>query len=104
MGRGEGTVLGFGLGAEVRGGRVDQVCGGHVWGGEVDFRLASLKRQLHFARRSCCILVDGIRLKVGVIVFAFVVQRFDIDVSDCGACDGGGRLRPGLVFPGEETT
>ena len=49
VGRGEVTVRGFRLGAEMRGG-VCQVCGGgRVDDGKVDLGLASAKGQLHFA-------------------------------------------------------
>ena len=43
-------------------------------------------------------------MEASVIVFAPVVERLDIYVWDCRARDGGGGLRPGLVFLGEEAT
>jgi hypothetical protein len=95
----------FGLGAEVGRGRAGEVCGsGCVGGGKIDFRLASPERQLHFARGSCRILIDGVRVKVTVIVFALAVEGFDIKVCDRGARDGGGGLRFRLGFLREEAT
>ena len=37
-------------------------------------------------------------------MFALVVERFDIEICDCGARDGGGGLWLGLGFLGEEAT
>lgn len=37
-------------------------------------------------------------------MFALVVEGFDIKIHDCGTRDGGGGLRPGLGFLGEEAT
>lgn len=43
-------------------------------------------------------------MEASVIVFALVVERLDIKVCDCRARDGGGGLRLGLGFLGEEAT
>lgn len=73
-------------------------CVRQVWGrgcigyGKVDFRLAPLEGELHFAGRSRWVLIDGIRMEVGMIVFALVVEGLDIEVCGDGARDGGGRL------------
>lgn len=92
LGRGEGTGGGLGLNAVLEG-RVGQVGGGRgVCGRKVDFRLASTEGQLHFARRRCCVLIDGTRMQTSVIVFALVVQRLNIKVCDQGARDGGRRF------------
>jgi hypothetical protein len=59
-GRGEGAVHGLRLDAEL-GGSVGQVgWRGSVCGREVDFGLAPPEGQLHFAGRSCCVLIDGV--------------------------------------------
>ena len=92
LGGGEEAGGGFGLNAVLEG-RVGRVGGGRgACGRKVDFRLASTEGQLHFARRRCCVLIDGIRVQASVIVLALVVQRLNIKVCDQGARDGGRRF------------
>lgn len=91
-GWGERAVRRLGLDAELRWG-AGEVRGGWCFGSrKVDFRLASYEGQLHLAGGTCRVLIDGIRMEVGVIVVALVVQRLNVEVRNRGTGDGGGGL------------